>query len=145
MIKRTFDAQRVNYLVNHPEIRPFIGGDTTLELDLTQAVADPANHFLDGKHGGFAASWSAPAVFEIHTFILPEGRGGWARDFARAGRDYIESQGARHLWTRVDPKASHVRRFTLQAGFMPAGQHTIDLGIGPVTYDLFDWRPSCQQ
>lgn len=114
-------------------------------MDLSAAVGDIANHFLKGDFGGFAASWSAPRVYEVHTFILPEGRGQWARDFARAGIEYMTRIDTRMLWTRVHPDARHVKAFTLQAGFRPAGTHTIDLGIGPVTYDLFDWRPPCQQ
>lgn len=138
---RTFDAERVNFLVNHPAIRPFIGGDGESEMDLAAVVADEQNVFLGGEHGGFACCWSAPGIYEVHTFILPEGRGEWAYQFARAGRDYMQDYGARLLWTRVHPDAHHVRRFTLKAGFSPAGQHRI-LGV---TYDLFDWRPSCQQ
>ncbi len=142
---RTFDSRWVNAVVNHPDIRPWVGGDISQPLDLSAAVADRANIFLAGEHGGFACCWSAPQTYEVHTFILPEGRGAWARAFARDGRDWMEREGATHLWTRVHPDAAHVRRFTLQAGFSPAGQHTIDIGQGPVAYDIFDWRPECQQ
>lgn len=145
MITRTFDAERVNFLVNHPDIRPFIGGDPEYEIDLSAAVEDRNNFFLDGEHGGQSACWSAPFVYEIHTFILPEGRGLWALKFARAARDYMEKQGARHLWTRVHPDAPHVRLFAVRNGFQPAGTHAIDQGIGPVTYDLYEWRPECPQ
>lgn len=146
MMRRTFDAGRINYLVNHPTIRPHIGGDGESNLDLSDAVADPANVFLDGEHGGFAFTWSAPGVFEVHTFILKDGRGAWARSFARDAREAMaDIYGAKHLWTRVHPDAAHVRKFTLDAGLVPAGQHTVDLGAGPVTFDLYDWRPMCQQ
>lgn len=138
---RTTDAERINFLVNHPAIRPFIGGDGSSEIDLSAAVADPANIFVDGKHGGFAFTWSAPGVYEVHTFVLPDGRGAWAASFAREARNYMQNSGARHLWTRVHPDAINVREYTLRAGFEPAGTHTIDLGTGPVAYDLFDWRP----
>lgn len=145
MIERTFDAVRINYLVNHPSVRPHIGGDVTQPLDLAGAVADRQNVFLNGEHGGFACCWSAPETYEVHTFVLPEGRGRWAYELARAGRDWMATFGALHLWTRVHPDAANVRRFTLRAGFMPAGHHTLDLGTGPVTYDLFDWRRGCPQ
>lgn len=116
-----------------------------MPIDLTSAVADRANYFLDGEYGGFACTWSAPGTYEVHTFIVPEGRGEWATRFAKDGKDYMAEHGADHLWTRVHPEAKHVRAFTLKAGFRPAGTHTIDLGLGPVTYDLFDWRRECQQ
>jgi hypothetical protein len=140
LIQRSFDCARVNELVNHPTIRPYIGGDGKTALDLTGAVMDLQNFFLCGPNGGFLVIWSAPQTYEIHTFILPEGRGREAYQLARAGRDFMVEQGATHLWTRVHPDARNVRRFTLSAGFKPAGEHTIDLGFGPVTYDLFDWR-----
>lgn len=144
MIGRTFDVARMNHLVNHPTIRPHVGGDPGQPIDLSEAVADRANVFLDGEHGGFCCSWSAPGVFEVHTFILPEGRGAWAAEFAQTGRDAMADMwGARHLWTMVHPEARNVAAFTLKAGFKPAGTRTRDLGAGPVDYDLYDWRPEC--
>lgn len=145
MIGRTFNASLLNHLANHPEIRPHIGGDVTQPIDLTEFASREEHIGLVGEHGGFLCSWTAPHCYEVHTLILPEGRGRWAYDFARAGRDWMQEFGALHLWTRVHPQAPHVRRFTLRAGFKPAGQHTADLGVGPVTYDLFDWRARCQQ
>lgn len=145
MIERTFDADKINALVNDPSIRPTVGGDGESYIDVSSAVADRQNVFLLGEHGGFACTWSAPGTYEVHTFILPDGRGRWARTFAIAGRSLMEAGGATHLWTRVHPGAANVRAFTLRAGFKPAGTHTIDLGAGPVTYDIFDWRSPCPQ
>lgn len=142
MIQRSFDADRINELVNHPSIRPHIGGDPEAPLDLTAAVNDSANIFLLGEHGGFAFTWSAPHVYEVHTFVLPEGRGAWAATLAKTARSAMTDMwGAKHLWTRVHPDAANVRAFTLKAGFKPAGTHAIDLGAGPVPYELYDWRP----
>jgi hypothetical protein len=142
VIRRTFDAARVNELVNHPTIRPHVGGDPETELDLTAAVVSRDNVFLLGDHGGFAFIWTAPGTYEVHTFILPEGRGQEALTLAMAARSAMADMwGADHLWTRVHPKAANVRAFTLKAGFKRAGRQTIDLGTGPVTYDLFNWRP----
>lgn len=140
MIERTYDADRINYLVNHPDIRPFVGGDISKPIDLTSAIRDEANIFLNAEHGAFCCSWTAPQTYEVHTLILPCGRGKWAYLCARAGRDEMVRRGATHLWTRVHPEAANVRFFTLRAGFRPAGKHTIDLGAGPVEYDIFDWR-----
>jgi hypothetical protein len=145
MIQRCFDAGRINDLVNDPSIRPHIGGDPDAPLDLTAAVNDRMNVFLLGEHGGFAFTWSAPRTYEVHTFILPEGRGPEALELALTARGWMEEHFADHLWTRVHPDAANVRAFTLKAGFEPAGSHTIDLGAGPVAYDLVDWRSPCQQ
>lgn len=142
---RCFDPARVNYLVNHPSIRPHIGGDGVSVMDLSEAVQNRDNVFLDGEHGGFAFIWTAPRTYEVHTFILPEGRGEWARDFADLARDWMGDNFADHLWTRVHPEAGNVRAFTLRSGFKPAGEQTLDMGAGPVKYDLFDWRRECPQ
>ena len=136
---RTFDAELVNAIVNHPAVRPFVGGDGESELDLTEAVQNKDNIAYANDSGGFLFMWTAPRCYEVHTFILPEGRGRKAYEFAREARDYMEEQGALHLWTRVKPEAENVRRFTLAAGFEPAGVNIVD----GETYDLFDWRPEC--
>lgn len=142
MIQRSFDADRINDLVNHPSIRPHVGGDPQVPLDLTAVVANHDNIFLLGDHGGFAFTWTAPGTYEVHTFILPEGRGAMALNAALLARSAMNDiYGADHLWTRVHPEAGNVRAFTLKAGFKPAGKQTLDLGAGPVAYDLFNWRP----
>jgi len=139
VIERSFDAARINELVNHPTVRPFIGpGDQA--LDLTDNVTDFNNIFLLGPSGGFGYLWTAPQTYEIHTFILPEGRGRNAYGLAQESLAYMRSQGALHLWTRVLPEAVNVRRFTIAAGLKPAGQNTVQTTDGPITYDLFDWR-----
>ena len=79
MIHRSFDPERANKLINHPAVRPFVGGDGESYLDLTAIIEDRKNYLLLGPHGGFLATWSAPNTYEIHTFILPEGRGQAAR------------------------------------------------------------------
>lgn len=142
---RTFDAEFVNRIVNDPTVRPFVGGDGESYIDLTAAVSDDKNHAMMGGHGGFLCTWSAPGTYEIHTFILPEGRGAAAIALALETRAYLESIGATHLWTRVDKTMGNVRKFTLAAGFKPCGEQTLDLGGGPTAYELFNWRPSCQQ
>lgn len=139
MISRSFDADRINELVNHPTIRPFIGpGEQSIDISLN--VADRQNFFLLGPYGGFAYYWTAPKTYEIHTFILPEGRGREAYRLARESLDFMKATGALHLWTRVKPEQANVRRFTLASGLLPAGQNTVLTIDGPIIYDLFDWR-----
>jgi hypothetical protein len=140
VIGRTFDAAYINSLVNHPDIRPHIGGDGESVLDLSAAVNDRANVFLVGDHGGFAFSWSAPFVYDVHALVLPSGSGKWARDSFALARDAMcDIYGARILWVRIEPDNRKTIMFARRAGFIPSGKHTLDLGAGPVTYDLFTW------
>lgn len=143
MIERSFDVERMNYLINHPSIRPFVGGDPETELDISALVENKDNHMLLGEHGGVAATWTAPDTYEVHTFVLPEGRKGWALEFVLKCRNYLEELGTEQIWTRVPRDADNVRKFTLAAGFKPCGEQTLDLGVGPVLYDLFNWRRKC--
>lgn len=142
-IGRSFDADRLNHIVNHSSVRPHVGGDPSVYLDLSHLIANRDNYALLGEHGGFFFTWTAPGTYEIHAFILPEGRGPQARDLALAARDYMQREGATHLWTRVERGAENVRKFTLAGGLKPCGEQILDLGAGPTTYDLFHWRPGC--
>jgi hypothetical protein len=142
VVLRSFDADRLNSLVNHPSIRPFVGGKG--ELDLTRAVGLDCNYFLEGEHGGFFFEWSAPDTHEVHTFILPEGRGVWAFEFALSARAYMAGV-TEHLWTRVPVADRHTRIFTLKAGFRRCGEQSLDFGDGDVAYELFNWRRGCPQ
>jgi hypothetical protein len=150
MISRTFDLTQVSFFAQHPTVLPDILDDLGLpastSLDFTAAVANRENVFLVSEHGGFGAIWSAPRTYEVHTYILPDGRGPWAFEFARTARDWMADHFNARLWTCVHPRARHVRLFTLRSGFKPAGQHWVDpgpTGKGPVLYDVFDWSPSC--
>lgn len=138
----TKDAAVINHYANHPDIRPFIGGDG--ELDLSNAIYDP-HVALFGEFGGFVFSWTAPETYEVHTLIAPEGRGQWAFDFAKLAIVHMVSIGASHLWTRVKPEHRHTAIFTRKMGFKPCGQVLTDFGFGAETYNLYDWRMPCQQ
>lgn len=144
MLTRSFDSERANELVNHPSIRPFVGGDGESFLDLSPSVDDEKNVFLIDEHGGFLLIWTAPDTYEIHTFILPEGRG--RKAYANAQdmlRTMKQEFGARHLWTRVARGQENVRRFTTANGLEHCGEQTCDFGGGPTHYDLFNWRHKC--
>jgi hypothetical protein len=139
--QRTFDAARVNALVNDPVVRPGLGGDTSCPLDLTAAVSDRGNVFLVGAHGGVCFCWSAPATYELHAFVQPDGRGAWATDLLFDGLRLMKAEhGADTVWCRVAPSHRHIRILALHLGFAPAGENTIDLGVGPITYQLFVWK-----
>jgi hypothetical protein len=116
MLERSFDTGRINEVVNHPEVRPFVGPVSYGELDVAPVVAKQEDWFLMGDHGGFLLSWSAPKVREIHTFVLPEGRGRWAADARTAMLAYARENGTRTLWTKIDPAHRHTVQFARRGG-----------------------------
>ncbi len=73
MLKRTLDAQHVNRVLNHPEVRPGLGGSDP--LDATDLLNNPANIALFNELGGFIFTPLDADLYEVHTQFVPEGRG----------------------------------------------------------------------
>jgi hypothetical protein len=122
MLDRCFDSGLINDIVNHPTVRPHIGDNGDAYLDVSLLVAMPENIFLIGDHGGFALIETEPDVHEIHTFILPEGRGVWARKAAQELIDFATQNGDTRIWTKVSTDQKHVALFTRRAGLQPTGE-----------------------
>lgn len=143
LVSRSFDASEANRLVNQPDIRPFVGGDPEEELDLSDAVACERNVFLLGRYGGFLLIWTSPDAYEVHTFILPEGRGRWAAKAAKFGIELMQDHyGARQIWTRIADGRDNVVKFTRAAGMSLVGRMSFDIGNGEQPFSLYEWRDS---
>lgn len=130
------DVAFINAVVNHPEVRPFIGSPDLGELDLSPAVSRSENLFMIGIHGGFALGWSAPGVREVHTFILPSGRGAWARRARAEMVSYCRKAGDTMLWTKIPPGQPHVVQFAREAGMRPTGQEVETFGVMHEVYKM---------
>jgi hypothetical protein len=83
-IGRERHAVRLNRIVNDPAVYPWVCGEHTGPLDMTEAVADPNNVLLMGQHGGILFIQLQPGLYESHTQVLKEGRGEWALSMVRA-------------------------------------------------------------
>lgn len=116
MLERSYDTAFINKVVNDPAVRPYVGSGVDGDIDTQILVDNPDNWFLMGEHGGFLLNATAPGVREIHTFILPEGRGKWANDARTAMLDYARSHGTEKLWTKIEPDSKHVIRYARQGG-----------------------------
>jgi len=141
VLERSFATIAINALANHPLIRPEIGGDPKLPLDLTDVIDCDRNVCLMGEHGGFVYIWTGPNSYEVHTIIGENGRGKWALDAARESlAQMADNHGARHIWTRVAASQRNVRAFTIAAGLKPCGQDVFDFGNGSTVYNMYEWR-----
>lgn len=134
MLKRTFDATFANEVVNHPDVRPYVGPMELGELDFSDAISSPENWFLIGEYGGFALAWSAPGVYEVHVFILPEGRGAWAARARKWVIKFAKENGATMLWARIAPAAKYVSSFARRGGMKPTNDVIYNYGF---PYDIF--------
>lgn len=140
LLARTFDAAAVNAVANNPDVRPFIGDPDTGALDLAPLIARRENIFLLGEHGGFALTWSAPRIFEVHTFIGRAGRGAWARNAAAEMLEHM-TNFAERLWTRIHPAQANVIAFAQEMGMRPVGM-TIETFGEP--YGVYEMVPRCR-
>lgn len=70
-LKRDFDASRVNPIINHPQVRPWMGGDPNSMLDMSGLVDDLRNILLMTDHGGLLFHCLEPGTYEVHTNFLP--------------------------------------------------------------------------
>jgi len=134
LLTRVFDADAANRAVNHPDVRPFVGPAELGELNFEEVIAERQNWFLMGEYGGFALAWSAPGVYEVHVFILPEGRGKWAAQARQEMVDYAKAHGATMLWARISPAARVVAYFARRGGMQPTGEMIYTFGS---PYDLY--------
>ena len=123
MISPCTDVRTVNMLVNHDDIRPFVGGGGEGLLDMRGAVLNERNVFLLGEHGGFAFSADEDGDgVEVHTMIKKSGRGQWARDAARRAISYANSAGHSRIWTKINPKLANVAAFAVEMGMQKTSE-----------------------
>ena len=78
------DAKRLNAIVNHPEVYPWVKGSTAEPIDLTDVVARGDTVTLLGEHGGIMFHRIGTGLYEAHTQVLPAGRGPWALECVQA-------------------------------------------------------------
>jgi hypothetical protein len=114
-VRRTLDAAGFNKIANHPEVRPWIGGEG--EIDLTDTIADLRNHALQIDGGGFLLLARDQGVYEVHSLFLPEAR---RRSLAamRSGMEYmfVETDAFR-LVTQVPDSHRAAAALALRGGF----------------------------
>lgn len=132
---RTYSADRANEVINDPSVRPYVGPEEMGELDLTPLLDDPMNWCMMGEHGGFLLTWSSPHAHEVHTFILPEGRGAWAREAARDGLVYARENGDKMLWTKIADQP-HVALYAKAMGMEPTGETVVTFGKPYAIYSM---------
>jgi hypothetical protein len=116
MMKRYLDPVQINKIINQPSIH----GKGKL-LDCKILVENLRNFFIMSEYGGFYFNWSAPDIFEGHTFILPHGRGKIALQMAKETFDYMFNQGAKMIWGQTPVSNLAARKFNRLIGMESKG------------------------
>lgn len=95
LVHRTFDPTFVVSVVNHPEVRPWLGlGTEDLTDGVGEMVSSPLNHTLVSQYAAVIFQWIEPGRYEVHSQCLPAGRG-----FHSA---HVAQEVMRYIFTRTD-------------------------------------------
>ncbi len=101
MIQRATTAEFINAVVNHPAVRPFVHAPPG-PVDLSAVVVNPNHLVLTAEYGGMVLFQHVPGLYEIHTQVLPKGRGEWALNMAQECVRYLFTRtAATEVFTRV--------------------------------------------
>lgn len=101
-ITRQTDAAQINRMLNHPAVCPWVSGNRPLPLDATPIVQNPNHVVLCCAWGGAVFVKLMIGYYELHTSILPEGRGEGTLAFGRAALEWLFSRtDAVEIVTRV--------------------------------------------
>lgn len=74
-IRRSFDANDINPILNDPGVFPAITVPGIDKLDATPLVANPHNVLIMAEGGGILFVKQEPHIYEVHTNFLPKYRG----------------------------------------------------------------------
>lgn len=141
-------ATRLNELANHPAVRPHIGLTAHGQIDCTETLSNPGVICLEVEHGAFVFDQldpQHPSRFELHTFILPEGRGAAVlQAAAEAFRWMFTRTDCLELVTKVPASNKPAAFMARRAGFMSvftrqaAWEDGSDVEYFAMTFDV--WR-----
>lgn len=119
MIERQFDATHANAVLNNPAVRPWVDAPDKGPIDLTAALGDERNICLMGEHGGVLLCRIVTGLYEVHSFVLPSGRGKWFQDFLREAQFWMFT--ATDCWevvTRIARPHLSAKAAALKAGMV---------------------------
>src|SRR5215469_10096412 len=101
-LERHWSAHRLNEILNDPIIRPWIADAAEGVVDLTASVENRKNVLLMGEHGGCMFFQQQPGIYEVHTQVLPGGRGAWTAAMTKAAVHWMFTETpAFEIVTRV--------------------------------------------
>jgi hypothetical protein len=113
---------KLNYLINHTEIRPYLGyGDTY--LDAEPFLNKEGTIFLTVQGGGLLFLRKSQTVYTVDVYYLPPLRGAKARQVTKDAFDYLFfTVGAERLECQALSSNARSRHFIGSLGFKRTGQ-----------------------
>lgn len=145
IVARCFDPAAVNAIANHPDVLPGLGLGFDA-LDVTPLIENPRNLCYLGEHGGAILVWTGPGIYDAHDFILPEGRGTWARKACLSilAKAFGEHR-AKMVWAQTPVENRACRMFNRLLGFVSHGTEPAILipGTPPREVEIFVMEAPC--
>jgi len=142
MICRTLDPTFLNSVANHPEVRPWLGGEG--ELDLAGLLGNVQNYGIEADGGGWLLQHLAPGEYELHTLFLPEARGmSYFRQAREALRWVFTRSDCTEILTKCPDDNPPARMAAVKCGFRErfhrenAWKDGVGIGFYALTID--DW------
>lgn len=146
MLQRSTDADFLNRVLNHPEVARWMCGFQP-PFDLSSVLGNDANVFLANKFGGFLFVKLGKGRYEVHTQLLPEGRGNSLE---------LAKDAAWYMFTQTD--CMEIQTYSPKEN-LPAWKLTVSMGFRPIrgkklnghqctvfSLDIKTWaRSLCQQ
>jgi hypothetical protein len=149
-VQRCLDAERINALINQPDIRPWVAGMDEGALDLSATVANHANHLVMGEYGGILFAQLLPGIYEAHTVVDSCARGRWTKAMIQSAVHCMFTQtDAMEITTRIPQGHPAAMTAALGAGMRP--EMTIPdaylfrgrlCDVHVLSFRLQDWLPN---
>jgi len=143
-MRRTFDPELLNRVVNHPAVRPWLGGGGA--IDVTPLLDNHANYALVGDGGGFVFIDKGGGVYEAHSQFLPHTTDNVRACAAEALRFMFTETPCTRITSMLPDGNVVAKRFSNSMGFTPthrdeAAWPTADglVGLTHVALDCATW------
>lgn len=102
VLERASDATFINRVLNDPLVRADIADLSEGVVNIADKVRDEGNVCLVGEHGGFVFLRYDAGIYEVHSAVLPSGRGAWALAAAKKAVSFMfTATDAIEILTRV--------------------------------------------
>lgn len=118
MIRKSTHASHINKILNHPEVHPWVSGDSKDARDVTKNLEHPNFLGLEDEGGCFIVQQIQTGIYEFHTAVLPEYQGKWAAQFFEQGLDWMFTHtNAIELLTKVPRNNRAAKIACVHSGF----------------------------
>lgn len=118
MMTPTTDVAAVNAIANHPDVRPWLGGEGP--ADLGPLMASPGTQTFLMPGAAFVLHAVGGGVYNAHSLFQPEARR-YSRRAMREVLDTMFAAGAKEVWTMIPDGNDAAAALAKLGGFVQIG------------------------